>query len=227
MRSGFGQVQQRAAVRPVEESPAPPVPVPNGREIPYDYVAKFLLEGTRGRRQQDVINISIEGAFIATAIAYSFIPKRAAFPSTPIKVGVTTVFLAPGSNVTLADVIADAIAFELNKRTSADRNDIALHAASTIVPCLLVYLCGIDFKYSVVDSGTGRELQNQPIHNIAGLGKADGDRPFRPFPKPMTFLPRSTIRIEIEEISEGPLYKDAELQIVLHGYKMLGFGAAP
>ncbi len=227
MRSGFGQVQQRAAVRPVEESPAPPVPVPNGREIPYDYVAKFLLEGTRGRRQQDVINISIEGAFVATAIAYSFIPKRAAFPSTPIKVGATTVFLAPGSNVTLVDVIADAIAFELSKRTSADRNDIALHAASTIVPCLLVYLCGIDFKYSVVDSGTGRELQNQPIHNIAGLGKADGDRPFRPFPKPMTFLPRSTIRIEIEEISEGPLYKDAELQIVLHGYKMLGFGAAP
>ena len=40
----------------------------------------------------------------------------------------------------------------------------------------------------------------------------------------MTFLPRSTIRIEVEEISEGPLYKDAELQIVLHGYKMLGYG---
>ena len=51
MRSGFGQVQQRTAVRPVEESPAPPVAVPNGREIPYDYVAKFLLEGTRGTRQ--------------------------------------------------------------------------------------------------------------------------------------------------------------------------------
>ena len=131
------------------------------------------------------------------------------------------------ANVTLVDVIADAIGCELNMRTSADRNDIALHAANTIVPCLLVWLCGIDFKYSIVDSGTGRELQNQPIYNIAGLGKADGDRPFRPFPKPMTFLPRSTIRIEIEEISEGPLYKDAELQIVLHGYKMLGFGAAP
>ena len=27
----------------------------------------------------------------------------------------------------------------------------------------------------------------------------------------MLFLPRSTIRIEVEEISEGPLYKDAEL----------------
>jgi len=208
----------------VEESHPSPVAVPNGKEIPYDYVAKFLLEGTRGKRQQDVINISIEGAFIATAIAYGFIPKRSLLPSTLINVGSAVPLLAPGSQVTLSDVIADAIAGELATRTGADRNGIALHAASTIVPCLLVWLCGIDFKYSIVDSGTGRELQNLPIYNIAGLGKADGDRPFRPFPKPMTFLPRSTIRIEVEEISEGPLYKDAELQIVLHGYKMLGFG---
>lgn len=224
MRSGFGQAQPRAVVPPVEESHPSPVAVPNGKEIPYDYVAKFLLEGTRGKRQQDVINISIEGAFIATAIAYGFIPKRSLLPSTLINVGSAVPLLAPGSQVTLSDVIADAIAGELATRTGADRNGIALHAASTIVPCLLVWLCGIDFKYSIVDSGTGRELQNLPIYNIAGLGKADGDRPFRPFPKPMTFLPRSTIRIEVEEISEGPLYKDAELQIVLHGYKMLGFG---
>lgn len=224
MRSGFGQAQPRAVMQPVEDSNFPPVAVPNGKEIPYDYVAKFLLEGTRGKRQQDVINISIEGAFIATAIAYGFIPKRPSLPSTLINVGGVIPFLTPGSQVTLSDVIADAIAGELATRTGADRTDIALHAASTIVPCLLVWLCGIDFKYSIVDSGTGRELQNLPIYSIAGLGRADGDRPFRPFPKPMTFLPRSTIRIEVEEISEGPLYKDAELQIVLHGYKMLGFG---
>ncbi len=56
-----------------------------------------------------------------------------------------------------------------------------------LLRCLEAQLCGIDFKYSIVDSGTGRELQNQPIHNIAGLGRADGDRPFRPFAKPMVF----------------------------------------
>ena len=84
--------------------------------------------------------------------------------------------------------------------------------------------CGINFKYSIVDSGTGRELQNQPIHNIAGLGEASGDRPFRPFAKPMTFMPRSTIRIEVEEISVGSIYEEAELYIVLHGYKILGHG---
>ena len=40
----------------------------------------------------------------------------------------------------------------------------------------------------------------------------------------MLFLPRSTIRIEIEEISVGPIYEGAELFIVLHGYKILGYG---
>jgi hypothetical protein len=77
---------------------------------------------------------------------------------------------------------------------------------------------------SIVDSGSGRELQNQPIHNIAGLGESNGDRPFRPLAKPMIFMPRSTIRIEIEEISTGPLYEGAQLYFVLHGYKILGYG---
>ena len=79
-----------------------------------------------------------------------------------------------------------------------------------IFRCLAARLCGIDFKYSIVDSASGRELQNQPIHNIAGLGEAAGNRPFRPFAKPMLFLPRSTIRIEVEEISEGTLYGDVD-----------------
>ena len=40
----------------------------------------------------------------------------------------------------------------------------------------------------------------------------------------MVFLPRSTIRITVEEVSEGDLYQGAELYIVLQGYKMLGYG---
>ena len=83
---------------------------------------------------------------------------------------------------------------------------------------------GIDFTYSIVDSGSGRELQNRPIHNIAGLGEANGRRPFRPLAKPMLFMPRSTIRIEVEEIMDEAIHKDAELFIVLHGYKILGYG---
>src|SRR5262249_45706472 len=97
---------------------------------------------------------------------------------------------------------------------------------STLAASLMTRLCGIDFKYSIIDSGTGRELQNKPIHNIAGLGEASGDRPFRPLAKPMLFMPRSTIRIEVEEISQGSLYENAQLFIVLHGYKILGYGAS-
>jgi hypothetical protein len=79
------------------------------------------------------------------------------------------------------------------------------------------------FRYSIDVVSTGRELQNKEIHNIAGLGIANGDRPFRPFAKPMMFDPRSSIRIQITEISGPP----GTLFIVLQGYKMLGTGRIP
>jgi hypothetical protein len=79
------------------------------------------------------------------------------------------------------------------------------------------------FRYSIDVVSTGRELQNKEIHNIAGLGIANGDRPFRPFAKPMMFEPRSSIRIQITEISGPP----GTLFIVLQGYKILGTGRIP
>jgi hypothetical protein len=175
MRHTFGQVQDRALIRPTPEVPMPAA-VPAAKEIPYDYVATFTLKGERGNREQDVINISTDGAFVSVAIGYSFIISQEAAKAT--KVNLRTIRQA--------------------------------------------YL--IDFKYSIIDSGTGRELQNKPIHNIAGLGEPMGNRPFRPLAKPMVYLPRSTIRIEIEEVYTDPLYKDAELFIVVQGYKILGYG---
>jgi hypothetical protein len=158
MRSTFGQAPAASSFAPTSAA------APATRDIPYDYVARFVLTGRRGNRVQDVLNISVEGSFVAATIGYSFISATTRAP---------------------------------NERT-------------------------IDFKYSIVDSATGRELQNRPIHNIAGLGDAKGERPFRALAKPMVFLPRSTIRFEIEEISEGAQYEQAELYIVLHGYKVLG-----
>lgn len=225
MRSGLSQAQEEALMRPAADIMPPPAVAATTKEIPYDYVAKFKLQGKAGNRVQDVINISTEGAFVAVAIGYSFIPAR------------LDRFEFPGA---ASDLVFSTLA----------PNPIGFATWQ----CLLVKLCGIDFKYSIVDSGTGRELQNQSIHNIAGLGESSGDRPFRPLAKPMLFMPRSTIRIEVEEISEGldirddngtirimnriglPIYGydvvnpveriGSELFIVLHGYKTLGYGTA-
>ena len=216
MRFGLSQDQQQA---PTRSSPdmMPPAASPTNKEIPYDYVAKFTLRGERGNRVQDVINISIEGAFVAVAIGYSFIPAKlqtSTLEGPAVRAGVTT----------------DSVGLLINSILSLEKDK----DPRMLAQCLLVKLCGIDFKYSIIDSGSGRELQNQPIHNIAGLGEATGERPFRPLAKPMLFMPRSTIRIEVEEISVGPIYGyqdavtnqrvGAELFIVLHGYKVLGYG---
>ena len=74
MRSLLGQVQERASVpvSPATGIPASALTAP--KEIAYDYVATFTLTGQSGNRVQDVINTSIEGAFVAVAIGYSFIP---------------------------------------------------------------------------------------------------------------------------------------------------------
>jgi hypothetical protein len=199
------------------------------KEIPYDHVAVFKLEGRAGNRVEDVINISVDGAFVATAVGYSFIPAR--FPRQPIptQVGANNaiLFTAPPQlpNALARWVFANAV--------NPQVYDPRLYFAD-LANCLARNLCHVDFRYSIIDSATGRELQNRTIHNIAGLGEPNGERPFRPFARPVLFQPRSTIRIVVEEISEGVLfgYEDpttrqrvtSELNIVLHGYKLLGYG---
>jgi hypothetical protein len=231
MRSGLALSADPAGLR---QLPDPSTLAERAKEIPYDYVARFILEGVAGKRQQDVINISIEGAFVATAIGYGVLPKRSDAPDgiSVIPGGVTLgppVAPAVKPSVQLRDVVAQFGAaflgpsFNASTGQTINQDELRAQLADT-VSCLLRRCCGIEFKYSIVDSGTGRELQNHPIYNIAGLGSADGERPFRAFPKPMVFLPRSTIRIEIEEVSRGPLFAGGELQIVLHGYKVLGAG---
>ena len=74
----------------------------------------------------------------------------------------------------------------------------------------------VSFRYTVYDGGRGRELQNQPLHNIAGLGIATGERPFKKLARPLLFLPRSVIRVRVDErFGRGTLF------IVFHGYKAL------
>lgn len=172
------------------------------KEIPYDYVAAFKLTGKRGQRTQDVISVSTEGTFVAVSVGSSFVPAdKTLTPTTaPAPFDATLAALFPGT----------ALGF--------GPNDVF----TTLAESLLLRFGGIQFFYTIVDSGSGRELQNRQVHNIAGFGAADGDRPFRPFARPVPFVPRSTIRIEIEELSAGPFFKDGTLYIVLHGYKRLG-----
>jgi hypothetical protein len=198
MRSSFGNLHDAPAAAPAVRPVTAPAPA--AKEIPYDHVAVFQLLGQSGNRVQDVINVSIDGAFVAVSIGYSFVPS-----SLELTVP------RSGASASPADALAEML-------LAIARDEPSL------VQSILVRLCGIEFKYTVVDSGSGRELQNRPIHNIAGLGESTGDRPFRPLAKPMMFAPRSTIRIEVEEISEGTLYEGAQLFIVLHGYKILGYG---
>jgi hypothetical protein len=81
----------------------------------------------------------------------------------------------------------------------------------------------ISFLYALHDDATGREFQSEPILNIAGLGIADGDRPFRYFAQPITFSPRSAVRLDIIPKSAFR----GELHVSLHGYKVLGENNTP
>ena len=189
--------QSGGAVATAEQSGAGAA-APGVKEIPYDYVATFKLTGTRGTRAQDVISISTEGTFVAVSVGSSFVPAAKTLTPTPAPSPFTTTFAALFPGTAAGD------------------------AFTALAESLLLRFGGIHFLYTIVDSGSGRELQNKSVHNIAGFGAADGDRPFRPFASPVPFVPRSTIRIEIEELSAGPFFKDGTLFIVLHGYKRLG-----
>jgi hypothetical protein len=81
----------------------------------------------------------------------------------------------------------------------------------------------IQFLYALFDDGSGREFQSEPLLNTAGLGSSDGDRPFRYFARPITFAPRSVIRMEVTEKSDF----QGELHVSLHGYKVLGGAGTP
>lgn len=80
----------------------------------------------------------------------------------------------------------------------------------------------VQFLYALSDPGTGRDFQSEPILSTAGLGSADGERPFRAFPMPIRFEARSTVQMEITEVDRQP----GELHVVLHGYRVLAAATA-
>ena len=215
-----------------------------GTVIPFDHAALFELRGIPGNIVQDVINVSTDGLFVAVAIGYGFEEDRARATDLLFPIPPPATF-QPAA-ITLSQIPTAALieGFRLNPRLHnvlfqnppviggrvvLPREPVFSNTpiASTFGSSLLERIKPaeeISFLFSILDSGTGRELQDEPIHNLASLGASNGTRPFRLLAQPLTFQPRSTIRLQIVERSEGV---QGTLFIVLYGYKILGAAACP
>lgn len=193
---------------------------PSDKIVPFDYVASFQLKGLPQNQLEDEIPINAEGGFVATSIGYGLAVEssRVTLNNLPDPVNLQNVRLKQFP----ASALQDGVRVRPNFLRIAflDNGDLATSLTPNLANEVFERLNrpqDVSFRYSILDTGTGRELQNQPINNIAGLGIADGDRPFKKLPKPMLFLPRSTIRVAIEE-----LFGRGTLFIVFQGYKILG-----
>ena len=58
-----------------------PLPPPT-KTIPFDYVFQFSLKGERDNRVQDVVEISMEGVFVALSLGYSVVLDEQRRPRT-------------------------------------------------------------------------------------------------------------------------------------------------
>jgi hypothetical protein len=227
----------------------PAVSTPERKGIPFDYAFRYELQGKRDNVINSIVTVSIESTFTAVSIGYGVVPDVNTIIFGPPKNAITT-DAASLRQVTLG-VILDALRVplaeskgSLSKETAEAvfKNGIKLNPEfaelalqrdgeadiNDAVTTKLFQIVGspselIQFKYALFDEGSGREFQSEPILNIAGLGSAGGERPFRYFAQPIVFRPRSTIRMEVTEVSD---FKGV-LHVALHGYKVLGGSDAP
>ena len=202
---------------------------PSARVIPFDYVTTFELSGRPQNQLESETTVNAEGGFVASSIGYGLLVEE---NDVPIQV-------ADAAPIDLAEVklrsfptsaLLDGVRIRPDRARLAFTDNRALPSLGLAngVPAATIGQLferlnrpeDVSFRYAIFDSGRGRDLQNQPLHNIAGLGSADGDRPFKRLARSMIFQPRSTIRIRIEEnVGRGTLF------IVLQGYKILAAGA--
>jgi hypothetical protein len=222
--------------------------LPTTKSIPFDQSFQISLSGIRGTKHQATVTVSIEAAFTVVSIGYGVVPEvspiffgfdpaRGAKTLNTISLGdlaseaAKAVGNAPdvsNSVPVLETIFRNGIKLNeqlLQKALFADGN--AALDASTLGRLFQLASAPpperIHFLYGLSDGGSGREFQNDEVLNIAGLGSADGKRPFRYFAKPMVFLPRTTIRLNITEVSEVR----GELHVCLHGFKVLGEAGSP
>ena len=76
----------------------------------------------------------------------------------------------------------------------------------------------IQFLYAIFDEGSGREFQSEPILILLAWEFPMATGRFVTSPNPSSSRHRSTIRLEVREVSDF----QGELHVALHGYKVLG-----
>ena len=216
--------------------------------IPYDYAAKFRIIGRPGNLVQDVINISTDGVFVVVGMGYGLEEERERPMVTPEVIRQMSVISQPVTvgDITLQDLPLAALieGFRVNPKyaqwifrdqmaSSAGSSFASESGVSDTLPADRIFGSvlqrikppdEISFLFSKVDSGTGREFQDQAAHNVASLGKSNGERPFRLLAQPFHFAPRTTLRLQITERTEGI---SGTLFIVLYGYRLLGSSSCP
>jgi hypothetical protein len=225
--------------------PPPPAPRPSGRVIPFDYVTTFRLTGRPGQVLEDEVTVNVEGGFVATAIGYALevddpVVRLAwdnvddiTLPELRLPLAKVRDARAAGGAAATIDLATLPLrlfptgALQDGIRIRRDFLRIAFAAGGRLNDGVPVNLLdgmferlnvpeSVSFRYSIFDSGRGIELQNQPLHNLAGLGAADGSRPFKQLLRPLVCVPRSTIRVRVEErFGRGTLF------IVFQGFKRL------
>lgn len=232
--------------------PAPPEPDGRTIPFDYVFRFELegRSDGSRpGRTHSRTVAVSIEGPFTAVAIGYGVVPDanlvefgppESAFDRPNADEGprlrnlffhglLESLGAALGEGAAgprTAEALTNGV--RLNPRFAA--NALIADGDADMDPSLLPKLFQVvplpagevQFLYTIRDEGSGREFQSEPILNTAGLGTADGDRPFRQLAYPMRFEPRTTIRMDVTELSS---FKGL-LHVSLHGYKTLG-GSAP
>jgi len=201
------------------------------------------LTGVNGNLARANVTISVEAPFVAASIGYGVVSQVQSLAFGPTLADLFTALPTPGS-CRLRDIsmlhVANAArralaASDVSLREPNGISTLQFSLNPVIGGALLrtpdTFIDGdtlsrlfqleataprdITFLYGLFDEATGRAFQSDPLLNLAGLGSADGDRPFRTFPMPITFEPRSNVRLEITELQTVP----GELHVTLHGYK--------
>jgi len=196
---------------------------PGARTVPFDYVARVPLSGVAGRRVEREVILDTAGGFRVTSLGYAVNAESDAVPVDP---GVVIEGDPPGlAGLGLGALPASAWLDGIRLRPGFIRDAVdgtGTRLTDALLPAARLQEIfqrlnrpqDVFFRYEITDGGTGRELQNRPILNIAGLGSADGRRPFKKLGKPLEFGARSTIRVAVEEGSgRGDLY------LVFQGYR--------